>query len=74
MNRPATAPAGAGHNVSEQSLEIIQLRCTKELADGIHTVSRATGVTPDDVASVLAWLALRPMLAAHIEPVEDVEL
>lgn len=50
-------------------LDVIQLRCDKELADLIYAVSKATGVTPDDVASVLAWLALRPMLASQFEPV-----
>ena len=50
-------------------LDVIQLRCDKELADHIYAVSRATGVSPDDVASVLAWLALRPLLASQFEPV-----
>ena len=59
--------------MSEQNLDVIQLRCDKELADRIYVVSKATGVTPDDVVSVLAWLALRPMLAAHMEQAEGIE-
>ena len=59
--------------MTEQNLDVIQLRCDKELADRIYAVSRATGVTPDDVASVLAWLALRSMLAANMEQTEGAE-
>lgn len=59
--------------MTEQNLDVIQLRCDKELADRIYVVSRATGVTPNDVASVLAWLALRPMLAASMHRTEDTE-